>query len=575
MPTLNIPIAIPVTVRTATDYGLRFNVSDITQLTPLSERQHDDLGLPGRADSTTRSASPAGSPGEPAGCPGLADTSCNASPTKPSIPNHPFTDNPTPAAVSPGHRRSRSRPTRTPATSRTPLSSYPAIEGCEQRDLQTAPAREPDHRRNRLAVGTRPQPAAPSSSRAFAASPSEIKSAVVTLPRGPDDQPRRGRRPERLHRRPRPTSAPRAPPNAPTTRRSGPLSSARRPSTAASRARSTSANRSRATSTGSSWSSTASACTPSWSARSSPDPVTGQVTAYFEDLPQVPFEDFDIHLFASDRGLLATPTHCTHLRPSTRALLPLERHAARLSTRRRTSASLGARTAPLPGAGPSLPPAPRGGNVATRIAGAFSNFHLKLDRDDGDQFLGDLNFRMPPGFTGDLRGISYCPEAAILAAAPEARPGRAGDPELSRLLADRDDQRRRRARAAIPFHAVGKMYLSGPFKGRRSASRRSRRRWPGPTTTASSSSASRCTSTRSPRRSAPISDTVPQIIGGVPIRMRSIQVNIDKPNFTINPTNCSTFTVDSQGIGDQGTVADFFSSFTRGQLRLASPSSRG
>ncbi len=43
--------------------------------------------------------------------------------------------------------------------------------------------------------------------------------------------------------------------------------------------------------------------------------------------------------------------------------------------------------------------------------------------------------------------------------------------------------------------------------------------------------------------------------------MRSIEVNIDKPNFTINPTNCSTFSVDSQGIGDQGTVTDFSSSF--------------
>jgi hypothetical protein len=57
------------------------------------------------------------------------------------------------------------------------------------------------------------------------------------------------------------------------------------------------------------------------------------------------------------------------------------------------------------------------------------------------------------------------------------------------------------------------------------------------------------------------SDTVPSIIGGVPIRMRSIQVSIDRPNFAINPTNCSPFTVDSQGIGDQGTVTDFSSFF--------------
>src|SRR5262249_305236 len=58
-----------------------------------------------------------------------------------------------------------------------------------------------------------------------------------------------------------------------------------------------------------------------------------------------------------------------------------------------------------------------------------------------------------------------------------------------------------------------------------------------------------------------VSDTVPSIIGGIPIRMRSIQVNIDRPNFMINPTNCSPMTVDSEGIGDQGTVVGFSSYF--------------
>ena len=43
--------------------------------------------------------------------------------------------------------------------------------------------------------------------------------------------------------------------------------------------------------------------------------------------------------------------------------------------------------------------------------------------------------------------------------------------------------------------------------------------------------------------------------------MRSIEVHIDRPNFMINPTNCSPFSVASEGIGDQGTVADFSSPF--------------
>ena len=57
------------------------------------------------------------------------------------------------------------------------------------------------------------------------------------------------------------------------------------------------------------------------------------------------------------------------------------------------------------------------------------------------------------------------------------------------------------------------------------------------------------------------SETVPEIIGGIPIRMREIQVNISTPDFMINPTNCCPFSVASQGVGDQGTVANFTSPF--------------
>ena len=51
---------------------------------------------------------------------------------------------------------------------------------------------------------------------------------------------------------------------------------------------------------------------------------------------------------------------------------------------------------------------------------------------------------MPPGFTGDLSGISYCSDAAILAAARKAGPCRAGRAELSGVELRRDLERRRR-----------------------------------------------------------------------------------------------------------------------------------
>ena len=66
VPTLNIPIEIPVTVRTGADYGLRFTVSDITQLTPLASAKLTFWGFPAEASHNAQRFSK-GSPGKPAG----------------------------------------------------------------------------------------------------------------------------------------------------------------------------------------------------------------------------------------------------------------------------------------------------------------------------------------------------------------------------------------------------------------------------------------------------------------------------------------------------------------------------
>ena len=38
-----------------------------------------------------------------------------------------------------------------------------------------------------------------------------------------------------------------------------------------------------------------------------PDPQTGRLQTEFENLPQLPFEQFEMHIFASNRRILATP----------------------------------------------------------------------------------------------------------------------------------------------------------------------------------------------------------------------------------------------------------------------------
>ncbi len=48
-PMADVPINVPITVRTGGDYGLRMTVSGITQDNPVCRRRHHRMGLPGRS----------------------------------------------------------------------------------------------------------------------------------------------------------------------------------------------------------------------------------------------------------------------------------------------------------------------------------------------------------------------------------------------------------------------------------------------------------------------------------------------------------------------------------------------
>ncbi len=211
--------------------------------------------------------------------------------------------------------------------------------------------------------------------------------------------------------------------------------------------------------------------------------------------------------------------------------------------------------------GQTLPFEPRlVAGTSNPTAGSFSDFTLKLDRDDGDQFLGDLNFRMPAGFTGSLRGISYCSEEAITTAT-----GKLGRVEVVSPSCPASSQMGTTNVAAgpgaHPFHAVGKMYLAGPLKGAPLSLVAITPALAGPYDYGNVVVRVALYIDPLTAQVRAVSEPMPQIIGGIPIRMRSIQVNIDKKEFAINPTNCSPATVDSQGIGDQGTVTNFSSPF--------------
>jgi hypothetical protein len=554
-PVLNIPIKIPVTVRTGDDYGLRFTVSDITQVTPLGAAHITFWGFPAAAAHNPQRF-PKGRLGEPAGCPVVEDTSCLGGSTASEIPIQPLTDNP---SLCTGHElvtRLEVRTYQDLGHVSEARSTLPPTEECERQTfkplLYGGPTTTATDSPSGLDVDLRsPQFLGPASS------PSVLKSATVILPPGltvnPDaaDGQTACSDAEANFGSEGPARCPDQAKVGTISVHSLALSGAMEGSIYIGEPKPGDQYRIYMTVSGF-------GMNAKFVGSLRPNPQTGQVRVYFEGLPQVPFDDFQVHLFASDRGLFATPTSCTTY-PLEAEFVPWN---ATLPTVR-TGFNFGLETGPHGAGCPGQlrPFHPRlGAGTSNSRAGAHSAFTLKLDRDDGDQFLGKLNFTMPPGLSADLRGVTYCPEAAIAASA--SRLGRLEQALPSCPLSSQIGTTNVAAGpGSHPFHATGKIYLAGPFKGAPMSLVAVTPALAGPYDYGTE--VVRVAIDVDPRDAHVIADseTVPSIIGGIPIRIRSIQVNVDKPNFMINPTNCRPLSVASQGIGDQGTVADFSSYF--------------
>ncbi len=554
VPVVGVPIQIPVAVRTASDYGLRITVSGLTQTYPLKQADITFWGFPASSIHNPERF-PKGIPGEPAGCPGATTPNCIAG-VAASIPSRPLIDNPTVCTGEPLATRLTVRSYQHPDDPTVVNGTYPETTGCEKEVFKPVISANLTTGETDSASGFDLDLKAPQFF-GLSPAPSQLRSAIVTLP------PELTINPDAADGQTSCSDSAAAfgsqePASCPDSSKIGTfvvttpaLADELIGSIYIGDPKPDSQYRLFLVANGS-------GIHAKFLGTVRPEPGTGQVTIEVLDLPQVPFDDFQLHLFASDRGLLATPTHCTIYEVSG-VFVPWNDVLPRVTSNDTIGLSTGPSGSPCPG--PARPFEPRlEAGTSNPAAGAFSSFHLKLDRDDGDQFLGDLNFRMPPGFTGDLRGISYCPEGAIAAAVQ--RLGRSEESAPSCPAASQIGTTNVAAGpGSHPFHAVGKMYLSGPLKGAPLSLVAITPALAGPYDYGTVVIRVALHVDPLTAQVSAASETMPQIIGGIPIRMRSIEVNIDKPNFTINPTNCSPSSVDSQGIGDQGTVTDFSSYF--------------
>ncbi|HYP54940.1 MAG TPA: hypothetical protein VEQ41_01375 [Solirubrobacterales bacterium] len=293
------------------------------------------------------------------------------------------------------------------------------------------------------------------------------------------------------------------------------------------------------------------------------DPATGQITTVFTNNPQLPLEQLELHFKGGALAPLVTPSTCGSAASHTE-VTPWARPNQPVAIDDPISITSGPNGSPCP-ASLAARPFDLGfeAGTANPIAGAHTPFNLRITRPDGAQEIDRLELKTPQGFTASLKGIPYCSEAQIAAAA--SKDGKAEQASPSCPAASAIGTVLSAAGAGPnPLYVPGKLYLSGPYKG-------------APLSMAAIIPAVAGpfdlgvvvvrTALRLDTRTAQITavtDPLPRIIDGIPLRIRDIRVSIDRPGFALNPTSCAEQQVDAKVFGSHGAVESLTNRFQVG-----------
>ena len=279
----------------------------------------------------------------------------------------------------------------------------------------------------------------------------------------------------------------------------------------------------------------------------------GRVTASFEDTPQVPFETLSVNFFGGPRAPLRTPASCGTYTTTAQFTPWSGTTPVDTGDSFRITSGPGGSACPGGAFDPKLEAA-----TSSPVAGDLTSFALKLTRADGTQELGTISATLPPGLLGSLKGIPYCPEAALASiprsegtgAAEVAAPACPSASQVGTVSVGA-------GAGPSPFYVdTGRAYLAGPYKGAPLSLAIVTPALAGPFDLGNVVVRAALEVDPETTQITAVGDPLPTILSGIPLDLRTVLVTIDRPQFLRNPTSCGTEQVSSKIGGTAGAVAE-------------------
>lgn len=288
------------------------------------------------------------------------------------------------------------------------------------------------------------------------------------------------------------------------------------------------------------------------------DPQTGQITTTFDDLPQFPVSDIQMSFKSGVRAGLVEPSTCgtktinaeffSWTEPQTAHVVKSSYAIAQKPDGSPCVNNLSER--------PFKPSLEAG--TQNPIGGAFSPFIFRLTRSDDDQEFSQIGVTLPPGLAAKFAGVASCSDAGIAQAESRTAGGdgalEQSDPSCP--AASQIGTTEVGTGVGVPLTYVpGKVYLAGPYKGAPLSMVVISPAVVGPYDLGVIAVRTALKIDPVTAQGTAISDPFPQIFQGIPVRIRDIRLNLDRPEFTLNPTSCAPKQIDADVTGTGGDMA--------------------
>jgi hypothetical protein len=263
------------------------------------------------------------------------------------------------------------------------------------------------------------------------------------------------------------------------------------------------------------------------------DQATGQLTVTFRESPQLPFEDLKLSLNGGSRAPLANASACG---------VPLSASSSLTPYSSETPAQPSSEPFELSGCpSPSFQPSLVAGTTNNQ-AGGFSPLTVTLSRGEQDEDLQSLSMRLPPGLLGMLSKVQLCPEA-------EARAGTCGaQSEIGSATIGAGP-------GPEPAFVHGAVYLTGPYEGAPFGLSIVVPATVGPLSLGTIVVGAKIEVNLSTAALTISSGPLPQSLDGVPLQIRTVNLDIDREGFTFNPTDCEPLAFEGAAESSQSMTA--------------------